>query len=198
MRNHGITEETPKNIPFGAGTYFKNLVWDTTSKKWKGDIIGATSGGGKIEIAGELTDLELDGALVRWVGQAVKVGGKATMEVNMAELTGDNIKMTSHFEEAESEAEGYKKYVDKAALTENDYYENFAFVGKTLDTNRRIVVIMDYALCTSSFGLEPKNKENAVLKATLEAAKKLVNADGEIAELDTIPVRIYYPDSALV
>lgn len=198
MRNHAVTEATPSNIPFGAGVYYKNLAWDTQTKTWKGDLIGATSGGGKIDIAGELTDLELDGALVRWVGQAVKVGGKATMEINMAELTGENIKMTAHFEESESEAEGYKKYTDKKALNKDDYYKNFAFVGKTADTSKSIVVIMDYALCTSSFALEPKNKENAVLKATLEAASELKGENGEVSDLDTIPVRIYYPDTAVV
>lgn len=190
MKQHGITESTPSNIPFGAGVYFKNLVWDTQTKDWKGDLIGATKGGGKIEINGELYDLELDGALVRWVGQAVKVGGSAKMEVNMAELTDDNIKMTAHFETAESEAEGYTKYVDKTALSKDDYVENFAFVGKTADTSKNIIVIMDYALCTSAFALEPKNKENAVLKATMEAA-----TDDLTSDLNKVPVRIYYPSS---
>ena len=193
MKQHGITTATPSNIPFGAGVYFKNLKWDTQSKTWKGDCVGATKGGGKIEIQGELYNLELDGALVRWKGQAVKVGGTAKMEVNMAELTDDNIKMTSHFETAESEAEGYIKYVDKSTLNDGDYLENFAFVGKTADKSKDIIVIMDYALCTSSFALETKNKENAVLKATMEAATNDLTSD-----LDKIPARIYYPTSAVV
>lgn len=192
MIQHGITEATPGNIPFGAGVYFKNLVWDTQSKTWKGDCIGATKGGGKLEIQGELYDLELDGALIRWVGQAVKVGGTAKMEVNMAELTDENIKMTSHFETSESEAEGYIKYVDKSTLDKGDYTENFAFVGKTADASKDIIVIMDYALCTSSFALEPKNKENAVLKATMEAATADLTSN-----LDKIPCRIYYPTSVV-
>lgn len=182
---HGITETTPSNIPFGAGTYYKNLKFEGGA--WSGTCIGATNGGGKVSIEGELTDLEVDGALVNWIGQTVKTGGKASMEINMAELTGDNIKMTTHFEEAESEAEGYIKYVDKANIEKGDYLENFAFVGETADKSKKIIVIFDYALCTSAFEYEGKNKEQSTLKATLVAYSELND------DLDTLPVRIYYP-----
>ena len=81
---------------------------------------------------------------------------------------------------------------DKAHITEGDYLENFGFVGMTADGSRQIVVIFDYALCTSGLELEGKNKENSVIKATLEAYAAI---DGD---LDTLPVRIYYPDAPTV
>lgn len=183
--NHGITATTPGNIPFGAGTFYKNLKFEGNA--WSGTCIGATNGGGKVSIEGELTDLEVDGALVNWIGQTVKTGGKASMEVNLAELNGDNIKMVSHFEEAESEAEGFIKYVDKADIKKDDYIENFAFVGVTADKSKKIIVIFDYALCTSAFEHEGKNKEQSTLKATMTAYSELNDS------LDTLPVRIYYP-----
>lgn len=184
---HGITANTPENIPFGAGTYYKNFSWDSTSKAWTGTCIGATQGGGKLSIAGEYVPIELDGALVKVKGLTIKQGGTAKMEVNMAELSGDNLKMTTNFKkEATSDADGYDLYVDKANLEEDDYVENFAFVGKTAK-GKNIVVIFEYALCTEAFELEPKPKENAVLKATLEA---YAENDGD---LDTLPIKIYYP-----
>lgn len=189
MGKHGVTETTPKNIPFGAGTYHQNLKF--TEGAWGGTCVGATSGGGKVSIEGELMDLDIDGALVLFKGQTVKTGGKASMEVNMAEMSGDKIKMTTHFKEGESDAEGYTMYVDKPNLEEGDYIENFGFVGKTLD-GRNIVVIFDYALCKSAFEYEGKNKENSVFKATLEAYAE--NA----GDLDTLPVRIYWPDLPVV
>lgn len=189
---HGVTTTTPENIPLGAGTYFKNLKWDTSAKEWTGDCIGATSGGGKLSIEGEYLDIELDGALVLFKGQTVKQGGKASIEVNMAELSGANLKMTTNFKEGESDAEGYDMFVDKAAIEEGDYIENFGFVGQTANGKKLIVVIFDYALCKSAFELEGKNKENSVLKATLEAYAE--NA----GSLDTLPVRIYYPTAAAV
>lgn len=275
---HGISANTPGSILLGAGTYHKNLKFENGA--WTGKCIGATSGGGKIAIAGEFSDIELDGALVKVKGLTVKQGGTATMEINFVELSGDMLMTTTLFKEGESDviahpgypvmearfaADGvqflkididkytlttnqlagtwikvgdqtayvgansadtlnlctdetmttpklvtcdagaviynanggdlvpaipaYNMYVDKAHIEEGDYLENFGFVGLTADGSKQIVVIFDYAICTSGLELEGKNKENSVIKATLEAAAAI---DGT---LDTLPVRIYYPAS---
>lgn len=184
---HGVSENTPKNILLGAGTYHKGLTF--TSGKWEGTCVGATSGGGKVSIEGEYLDLELDGALVLVKGLTVKQGGKASMEVSIAELSGDNIKMATNFKEGESDAEGYAMFVDKPNIDEGDYIENFGFVGKTADGKKDMIVIFEYALCKSAFELEGKNKENAVLKVVMEAYAE--NA----GDLDTLPVKIYYPNA---
>lgn len=185
---HGITAETPKNILLGAGTYHKGLTF--TNGKWEGACIGATSGGGKVSIEGEYLDLEIDGALVLVKGLTVKQGGKASMEVSLAELSGDNIKMATNFKAGESDAEGYALYTDKATIDEGDYVENFAFVGKTANGAKDIIVIFEYALCKSAFELEGKNKEQSVLKLVMEAYAE------NNGDLDTLPVKIYYPTSA--
>ncbi len=187
---HGVKTTTPTNIPLGAGTIHKGLKWDTEKKAWNFDetIIGATSGGNKVSIVGELMDIELDGALVKVKGLAVKNGGTASMENNYAELTNDIIKMATLFEEGESDAEGYTMFGDKASIKEGDYVDGYAFVGKTANDTKKIIVIFESALCTSGFELEGKNKENSVIKVTMEAYAE--NA----GDLDTIPVKIYYPD----
>lgn len=187
---HGVNTTTPENILLGAGTYHKGLKWDSASKTWGGTCVGATSGGGKVAIEGEYKDIELDGALVLVKGLTVKQGGKASMEVNLAEITGDNIKMTTNFKQSESDADGYDLFVDKPNIEEGDYLENFGFVGKTANGKKDIIIIFESALCKSAFEVEGKNKENAVLKATLEAYAE--NA----GDLDTIPVKIYYPSEA--
>ena len=184
---HGITSETPKNILLGAGTYHKGLKF--TNGKWEGTCIGATSDGGKVSIAGEYIDIELDGALVNVKGLTVKQGGKASIEANFVELTGDNIKMATNFKEGESDAEGYVMLVDKPNIEETDYVDNFGFIGKTADGKRSIIVILESALCKSAFEPETKNKDKTVVKLTMEAY-----AENE-GELDTIPVKIYYPEA---
>lgn len=186
MGKHGISKNTPGSILLGAGTYHKDLKFEGSA--WSGTCIGATSGGGKLAIAGELVDMELDGALVKVKGLTVKQGGTASMEVNYVELSTDMLKTSTLFEVGESDAEGFTMLKDKAHITEGDYLENFGFVGMTADGSKQIIVIFDYALCTSGLELEGKNKENSVIKATLEAA-----ADIE-GDLDTLPVRIYYPE----
>lgn len=182
---HGVTENTPKNILLGAGTYHKGLKWE--GGKWAGTCIGATSGGGKVSIEGEYKDLEVDGALVLVEGMTVKQGGKASMEASFAEITADTIKMSTNFKKGESDAEGYDLFEDKANLEAGDYTEGFGFIGKTADGSKDIIIIFESALCKSAFELEGKNKEQSVLKVVMEAYAK---NDGD---LDTLPVKIYYP-----
>lgn len=182
---HAITTNTPGNVLLGAGAYYKGLKFE--GGKWAGTAIGATSGGGKVTIAGELLDLELDGALVKFKGQTVKQGGAASMEVNFAELNNDVLKMGTMFAEGETDAEGFVMLQDKANIAEGDYVDNFGFVGYTADGSKQIIVIFESALCTSGLELEPKAKEQAVVKLTLEAYAE--NA----GDLDTLPVKIYYP-----
>ena len=184
---HGVSETTPQNILLGAGTIHKNLTWDSSAKAWKGDIIGATSGGNSVEIKGEIKDIELDGALVKVKGLAVMQGGTATMEVNFAELSADVIKMGMIGEVGTSEAEGYTMIQTKANIDEGDYIDNFAFVGKTANGAKDIIVILESALCTSGLKIEGKNKENSVIKLTMEAYAE--NA----GDLDRVPAKIYYP-----
>lgn len=185
---HGATATTPKDIMLGAGTFHRGLKWDESGQKWAGDIIGATNGGGKISIVGELYDLPIDGMLVKARGYTVKVGGAASMEANFAQLSPDIIKMATLFEQGDTVGGSFVEYKDKATIKESDYVEGFGFVGKTADGSKSIIVIFDYALCTSGFELEGKNKEAAVVKLTMEAYAEV---DGD---LDTLPVKIYYPE----
>lgn len=185
---HGVGATTPENILLGAGTIHKNLTF--ADGKWTGDIIGATSGGNSVEIKSEIFDIELDGALVKVKGLAVMQGGTATMEVNFAELSADVMKTAMIGKEGESDAEGYDMIQPKANIEEGDYVENFAFVGKTANGKKDIIVIFENALCTSGLKIEGKSKENAVIKLTMEAYAK------NEGDLDTIPVRIYYPSAA--
>lgn len=182
---NGVTDQTPKNILLGAGTYHKNMKFEGNA--WTGAIIGATSGGGKVSIKGEYMDLDLDGALVKFKGQTVKVGGAASMEANFAEITEDTIKMSTNFKKGESDADGYEMFVDKPNIEEGDYVENFAFVGKTADGSKDIIVIFEYGLCTSGLEIEGKNKDQSTIKLTIDAY-----AENQ-GDLDTLPVKIYYP-----
>ena len=163
---------------------------------WTGTVLGATSGGSSIKITPEVLDVEIDGALALAKGLALMQGGTGEAEVNFAELNKDILKMATLGEElpAESEhaVEGFDCIQTKNAITEGDYVQNLGFVGETADKSKQIIVIFDNALCKSGFQLDPKNKENAVVKATFTAY-------GDIeTDLDRVPIRIYYPKEATV
>lgn len=180
----GITEATPKNIVFGAGTIYRNLKFETS--KFTGTIIGATQGGSKFTITPEITDIEADGALVKTKGLTVKTGETATMEVNFLEVTPEILEMTSLGKEnSPSSATGFTEIISKANIEVGDYVAGLAFVGRTLD-GREIIVLFDNALCTSGLELEGKNKENGVVKATFECYADLTG------DLETLPYHIYY------
>ena len=86
LKSHGITNETINNIMLNAGVFYKNLTY--ANGDWTGTVVGATSGGGTINIEPEYLDVEVDGATVAVKGLTKqKVGETATMEMNLRELT---------------------------------------------------------------------------------------------------------------
>ena len=181
----GVTENTPKNILFGAGTIHKGLKYSTTWN-FEETLVGATSGGSKLSIIPEVTKVEVDGALVAVKGLSVKTGETATMEINFIELTEDIIKAATFGKTGTSDDANFNQIVSKSAIEEGDYWENIAFVGKTL-SGESIIAILENALCTSGFEQEGKNKEGAIGKYTFECHAELTG------DLDTLPWKIYYP-----
>lgn len=182
----GVSANTPKNILFGAGTIHKGLKYTTNTWNFANSIVGATSGGSKLSIIPEVTKVEVDGALVAAKGLSVKTGETATMEINFIELTEDIIKSATLGQAGTSDDTNYNVIVPKADIQEGDYWENIAFVGKTLD-GQNIIAILENAICTSGFEQEGKNKEGAVGKYTFECHAELTG------DLDTLPWKIYYP-----
>lgn len=190
---HGVTENTPKNNLFGAGTIHKGLKYTPGSGgsggSWnkEASIVGATSGGSKLSIIPEITNIEVDGVLVKAKGLAAKTGETASMEVNFAELTKDIIKSATLGNEGTSaDATNFDVIESKSDIAEGDYWENIAFWGKTL-AGEDIIAILDNVLVTSGFEQEGKNKEGAVGKYTFECYAELTG------ELDKLPWHIYYP-----
>lgn len=185
----GVSTDTPKNILFGAGTIHKGLKYEGSAWNFEASIVGATSGGSKLSIIPEVTKVEVDGALVAAKGLTVKTGETATMEVNFIELTQDIIKAATIGSAGTSEDTTYDVIVPKASIVEGDYWENIAFVGKTLE-GKNIIAILENALCTSGFEQEGKNKEGAIGKYTFESHAELDS------DLDTLPWKIYYPKAS--
>ena len=185
----GVTANTPKNILFGAGTIHKNLAYAEGTWNFAESIVGATSGGSKLSIIPEVTKIEVDGALVAAKGLSVKTGETASMEINFIELTPDIIKAATIGEAGTSEDTTYDVIVPKADIAEGDYWDNIAFVGKTLE-GKNIIAILENAICTSGFEQEGKNKEGAIGKYTFECHADLAS------DLDKLPWKIYYPKTA--
>lgn len=188
----GVTANTPKSIMLGAGTLYRGLTFTKGSSggqgSWVGEIIGATSGGTKLSITPEITDVDVDGVLVKAKGLSFKTGEKATIETNMVELTKDWIKAVVIGKEGASEDSRFTVIESDAHISDASYVENFGYVGFMTD-GTPIVIIFDYALCTSGLEAEGKNKEAAVTPATFECYAEL-----SAGQTDTLPYHIYVPN----
>lgn len=188
LKSSGITTSTPQNIMLGAGTIHKGFT--LTDGKWNFEesLIGATSGGSKVSITPEVTDIEVDGALVAVKGLRVKTGEKASIEVNFVEMTPELLQMVTigQANESATNYEGYSEVVSKSRIEEGDYIENFAYVGKKTD-GTPIIIIFDQCICTSGLSVEGKNKNAGTFKGTFECVADVS------PECDTLPWHILYP-----
>ena len=187
---NGITADTPKRILFGAGTIHKGLKYSSTWN-FEESLVGATNGGSKLSIVPELYDVPLDGANVAVKGLKVKTGETATMEVNFAELTEDIIKAATIGKTGTAVDTTYNLIESKADIAVGDYWENVAFVGRTLE-GKNIIAIMENALITSGLETEGKNKESAVGTYTFTC-----HAAADADSFDTLPWKIYYPKTTV-
>lgn len=186
----GATSATPKSIVFGAGTIHKGLKYEGSKWNFADSLVGATSGGSKVSITPEITKVEVDGVYVNTKELSMKTGGTATMEVNFIELTKEILLAATLGESATATGMDtrFDLIEDKADIVSSDYWENIAFVGKTMD-GRNIIAILDNALCTSGFESDNKSKEGTVGTYTFECYAEL-DGDGE-----TLPWHFYYPNS---
>ena len=185
----GVSASTPKKILFGAGTIHKNLVYSSNAWNFDESIIGATNGGSTLAIVPEYTKVEADGAWVAAKGLTVKTGETATLEINFIELSKDIITAAVNGTSGTAEDTTYDVIESKADVVEGDYYENIAFVGRTLE-GKNIIAILENALCTSGLELSGASKEGSVATLTFESHAELDS------DLDHLPWKIYYPKQA--
>lgn len=139
-KEHGITKDTPDSILFGAGTIHQGLKFSGEKWNFAESIIGATNGGSKLSLKPEVQDIEVDGKFIKAKGLMVKVGESATMEINFAEINPEIIKKGLIAKEGTSSAKGYKVLESKPDIESGDYFENFAFVGRTVSKKPIIVI----------------------------------------------------------
>ncbi len=233
---HGVTDKTPGNMMFGAGTVHKNLKfgyhvttakpadWSTnytsyytrsgsegsyeysavtgdSAPSWsantyyyqgwnfKESLLCATKGGNKLSITPNIKRVEPDGALVAVKGLDLKRGETAKLEVNMLEVSANEIAAGVIGKNVTSDATGYNLIESKADIEDTDYSDNIAYVGnKTNGTP--VIVILDNAIYTNGIELEGKDDDPSVLKATFECYADIDS------NLDILPYHVYYPTPA--
>ena len=161
-----------------------------TEGEWnfKESLIGATSGGITVNITPELTDIEVDGKLVKVKGLSdIKTGETATMEINFIELTPEIIKaLVVGLDTASQEFTGFNEITSNTKISDGDYISKLAYVGRRL-SGEPLIIIFDNALVSGGFSVNGQNKTANTVAATFECVADL---DGDF---DKLPYHILYP-----
>lgn len=173
---HGITQETPTRIPFGAGFYFHGVDYNEkvapTLEACKAACVGATQEGGTVTFTPEFFDIPLDGATVLVEELKKQIGEKSQMEVSFAELTPDLMAHQMIAQIGETTDGKHKVLTSAGGLRKGHFYAGFGFYGEFID-GREMIIMYKKALCTSGFVMEPKPKANPVFKGTFECHSDL-------------------------
>ncbi|MEG1822906.1 MAG: hypothetical protein RR233_08355 [Clostridiales bacterium] len=200
IKGHGITENTPLHIITNAGSFYKNLHYNTAAitgatpepAGWVGVCLGTTSGGGKVDVTPEYIDIEADGATVAVRGMRQKVGEKATMEMNLIEFKKETLIDALHLVKDSAKSKtGCECYISKPKLVDSDYFENVGYVGEKAGGGK-IIIIYPNALVTGSFTVEGKNKTQASFALTAECCATFAQDD-----LTHLPYEFWFPDAEI-
>lgn len=192
LRKTGYTKDTPLHYMVDAGAIYKNLKYNKEKEEWEGELLGATHDGNKITIEQEYRTIEVDGVYVDAVGQKVLQSSVGKLEVNVKEITAENIRLAINGtirDAKEDEApKGYKIIEGKGTLDNSDYIKNLGLVGTITGSKEPIIVVLDNALCVS--GLEGETKDNEEMVITMEFQ---AHADPDQVANRKLPARIYFP-----
>lgn len=188
----GYTKDTANSFLLNAGAWVKNLVWDKAESKWSYELIGATSGGSKLTLKNNYRQVEVDGVFTTPVGADMIESAEGTAELKLIELTVNNLKMLLLANAENSDGtdypEGYEVIKPKSKIEISDYVKNMAYIGTISGSDKPVIVIFDYAICTSGLEVEPQDKQEAVYTVTFEA-----RVDAENIDTPALPVTILYP-----
>lgn len=180
-RYSGYTEETMEHRATGAGAYFKNYdpKTDTVTKATEAKkLLGATKGGGDVNIKAILRNIEIDGVPGDVKGMVEVDSWEVSMNANLIEVTPDNIKLAlgvAKMEDSTTPA-NYKKITGKNVVAVEDYQDNITFIGTVSGFDEPVIIQIFNVLSTEGLKYGSKDKDDTVIPVSFKghyAANKL-------------------------
>lgn len=192
VRTSGFTADTARHFIVDAGALYRNLEFDKTTMKYKGEPLGATSGGSSVKVEQEYRTIEVDGVFTDAVGTKVLQSASASMEVNIKAITAETIKMgingVTKKGDGTTSPTGATIVTGKGKLENSDYIKNVALVGTYSGSDEPVIVILDNVLSDGGLEFSVEDNNEAVVTMTLKA-----HADaGQVADR-ALPMRIIFP-----
>ena len=192
VRTSGFTADSPQHFIVDAGALYRNLEYNATENKFKGEPLGATSGGSSVSVEQEYRTIEVDGVFTDAVGTKVLQSSSASMEVNIKAITAETIKMGINGRilagDGKTAPQGAQVVTGKGRLENSDYIQNIALVGTYSGSDEPIIVILDNVLADEGLEFSVEDNDEAVVTMTLRA-----HADpGQVADR-ALPMRVIFP-----
>ena len=182
---NGVNSDTAKNILLGAGTVHKDVDMSDLLESLKVTVVGATNGGMELTYEPNFVTVEVDGALVALKGFDQKLGETGSLKVNFAELSETVIKSTMLLDKKEtSSVTGYDEFSTKGSIDDSDYWNNIAYVGRTIN-GRGIIIVMENAICKTGLSIKTSKTEQVTYEGTFECTQDVANS------LDTLPIHVF-------
>lgn len=194
VKTSGYTPETAKRYLLNAGALFKNVKYNTSSKKYEGEPLGATVGGSKCNITINLRQPEVDGVLVKVKGNDLIESVEATLEGTLKEWKKENITQALFADVAAGngtdDATEYKVIEGRNEVLNTDYIENIAYIGKISGEDKPVIIILKNAINTNGLSFETKDKDESGIPFKFEA-----RADADKPEDVNKIWKILYPET---
>lgn len=183
----GLRTTTPDKLLLGVGAFYKNFVIGTdTPSTATSKLLGATDGGGSLNIVPQVRQVSVDGAPGDVKGLKVIDGYAVTLSANLKEMTLENLELAiGAYSVSGTSATTIK---GKHNLADSDYLTNITWAGTISGKSTPVYIVLKNALSVNGLNLSVSDKNEAVIPVT-------ITAHYDLSDLENPPFEIVYPAS---
>ena len=179
----------PASSPPGDSTALKTLITGIVNGTvtGKGDVLGATRGGGTFNVTRDIRTPDIDGMRYKFKKGDFIDSVDAYISTTLVEITPENL--CAAFGVSVPSAVGKKTTITlPTALTDNSYMTNVCWVGDLAD-GRVVLVCLNNAINTADISLTFSDKSEGTLAVEFHATQAAVN------DYDNAPFEVVFFDN---
>ena len=189
---NGFTPQTAQNLQLDAGIFVRGLA---DPSKFTGTVttpaktIGATSGGGSFTAIPTFRNIfeDLDGARGVYKSGQVIDSWEIKLTTTIKEMTAENLKLALAAADTTAASSGkYDTTVARLEVKEEDYLDNFCFIGTINGQDTPVIVEMKNVLNMNGLNLTVADKATGSVSLELQA-------HFDLSKPDEVPFKIYTP-----
>ena len=189
---NGFTANTAQNLQLDAGIFVRGLADPSTfngTVTTPAKTIGATSGGGSFTAIPTFRNIfeDLDGARGVYKGGQVIDSWEIKLTTTIKEMTAENLKLALAAADTTAASSGkYDTTVARLEVKEEDYLDNFCFIGTINGQDTPVIVEMKNVLNMNGLNLTVADKATGSVSLELQA-------HFDLSKPDEVPFKIYTP-----